>query len=265
LENKKFLAFKSLILKIDLAGNPFGKFMDTILDVLYPQELDCAVCGNKLKEGAMNGICAFCINILPLINSNYCKRCGKPENNSGESCVECDGIQYYFDQALSVFEYSSAVQRLIFRFKYRNETQLSRVLGNFMAQRLREQKDWRYDAIVPVPLHRKRQSERGFNQALLLTSAISQIVDVPVVENTLFRTKQTPVQAGLGRHERFANMKHAFSVSNNTRIKGKNIVLVDDIYTTGSTTSDCSRALLDAGALKVYVLTLATGRPEGAR
>jgi len=258
----RLFTFKSLILKIALATKPLGVFKNTILEVFYPENLDCAICNNKIKDKAINGVCAFCMDFLPLINSNFCKRCGKPKDDTGESCAECDGVQYYFERAVSVFEYSTAVQRLIYRFKYRSETHLSRVLGNFMAQRLSEQKDWKYDAIVPVPLHKKRQSERGFNQALLLTSNISQTLDIPLIENILHRTKQTLVQAGLGRHERFSNLKNAFSVGDNSKIKGKSIVLVDDIYTTGSTVNECSRALIDAGAIKVYVLTLATGRPE---
>jgi ComF family protein len=239
-----------------------GHYKEAALDILYPKDSVCAVCGNKLDNRANLGICAWCNDLLPLITNPFCEKCGKPKKAEIELCAECDGVHNHFEQAMSVFEYTASVQRLIYRFKYRGEQYLSHVLGGFLAKRLKEQKDWDYNALIAVPLHRKRQRERGFNQSALLASEIALRLDMPVLFDALSRVKETSVQAGLGRQERFANLRQAFSVNEKSEIQGKRIVLVDDIFTTGSTVNECSRVLLEAGAEKVYVLTVATGRPQ---
>lgn len=240
----------------------FGRYKEAALDILYPKDGVCAVCGNKLDKSADMGVCAWCNDLLPLIKSPFCEKCGKPKMTENEVCAECDDVYNHFEQAMSVFEYTASVQRLIYRFKYKGEQYLSHVLGGFLAKRLKEQKDWDYSALIAVPLHRKRRRERGFNQSELLASEIALRLDVPVLSDALSRTKETSVQAGLKRQERFANLSHAFSVNRKSGIRGKRIVLVDDIFTTGSTVNECSRVLLEAGAEKVYVLTVATGRPK---
>lgn len=240
----------------------WGRFKEAALDILYPKDIECAVCAGKLDNSAMLGVCGWCMDLLPLIIGPFCEKCGKPKRNENEHCAECDGIKIHFEQALSVFEYTASIQRLIYRLKYRREQYLSSVLGGFLAKRLKEQKGWDYSALVAVPLHKKRQRERGFNQSVLLASEISLKLDVPVLRDVLVRTKETSVQAGLGRHERFANLRQAFSVNGRSGFEGKKVVLVDDIFTTGSTVNECSRVLIEAGAEKVYVLTVATGRPS---
>lgn len=240
----------------------WDRFKEATLDILYPKQRSCAVCDNKIDNSAIMGVCAWCMDLLPLITGPVCGKCGKPKKGETDHCTECDGIKIHFEQALSVFEYTASVQRLIYRIKYRGEQYLSCVLGGFLAKRLKEQKGWDYSALVAVPLHKKRQRERGFNQAALLASEISMMLDVPVIRNVLVRTKETSVQAGLGRQERFANLRQAFSVNEKSGIEGKRVVLVDDIFTTGSTVNECSRVLIEAGAEKVYVLTVATGKPR---
>lgn len=254
--------FKGIIKIIPNHTMELSRFKGATLDILYPKERVCAVCANKIDKTAILGVCAWCIKLLPLITGSFCGKCGKPKKGEAEHCMECDGIQNYFEQALSVFEYTASVQRLIYRFKYSGEQYLSHVLGGFLANRLKEQQDWDYNALVAVPLHRKRQRERGFNQSALLASEVSMRMDVPVLRDVLVRTKETAVQAGLGRQERFANLRQAFVVNDKAVIEGKRVVLVDDIFTTGSTVNECSRILIEAGAEKVYVLTVATGRPK---
>jgi ComF family protein len=250
-----FKVFRKYVLESD-------RYKEAMLDIIYPKDRACAVCGNKLENSTMLGVCAWCMDILPLITDPFCEKCGKPKKADNEICVECDGVHNHFERAMSVFEYTAGVQRLIYRFKYRGEQHLSYVFGGFLAKRLKEQKNWDYSALVAVPLHRKRHRERGFNQSALLAKEIALRLDVPVLFDALSRTKETSVQAGLGRQERFANLSQAFSVNDKSGIQGKRVVLVDDIFTTGSTVNECSRVLLEAGAEKVYVLTVATGRPK---
>jgi len=237
-------------------------FKEATLDILYPKEQVCAVCANKLDKSAVLGVCIWCLDVLPQISQPYCEKCGKPLDYKTEPCNECEGVNNYYEQALSVFEYTAGVQRLIYRFKYRGEQYLSHFLGGFLSKRLKEQKDWEYSYLVPVPLHKKRLRERGFNQASLLASEIAKNLNLTVLGDVLLRIKETSVQAGLGRQERFVNLKQVFSVKDSLKLKGQSVVLVDDIYTTGSTANECSRVLLEAGVKKVYVLTVATGRPK---
>lgn len=191
----------------------WGRFTEAALDILYPKDRVCAVCASKLDNSAILGVCGWCMDLLPFITGPFCGKCGKPTKCEAEHCAECDGIKIHFEQALSVFEYTASVQRLIYRLKYRGEQYLSSVLGGFLTKRLKEQKGWDYSALVAVPLHKKRQRERGFNQSALLASEVSLKLDVPVLRDVLMRTKETLVQAGLGRQQRFANLRHAFSVN----------------------------------------------------
>jgi len=237
-------------------------YKESALDILYPKETVCAVCENKLDKNASMCICEKCMELLPFIKGHFCEKCGKPKRSEGESCKECYGEKIHFEQAVSVFEYTASIQRLIHRFKYKGERYLSHCLGGFLAKKLKEQRNWDYSGIVAVPLHKKRQCERGFNQSELLSQVLAERVEVPVLSDTLIRIKETSVQAGLGRQERFANLKQAFHIRDKEGIIGKRIVLVDDIFTTGSTVNECSRVLIEAGAEKVYVLTVATGRPQ---
>ncbi len=263
-EHMRFFLPQTIFRFFKKHGSEFYLYKESALDILYPREIACEVCGNKLcktDDKAIFGVCAWCMDLLPLIKDPFCEKCGKPKKAETELCTECDGEHIHFEQAMSVFEYTASVQRLIYRFKYRGEQYLSHVLGGLLAKRLKEQRNWEYSAIVAVPLHKKRQRERGFNQAALLASTVAARLDVPVLPDALARTKETSVQAGLGRQERFANLRQAFHIKDKEGIKGKRIILVDDIFTTGSTVNECSRVLLEAGAEKVYVLTVATGRP----
>lgn len=261
LTNNLAQVIKRTLFKISAYSDRLEELAETILDVLYPQSQKCVVCDNKANGHLINGICSNCMQFMPFINEDSCLRCGKALVKDKEKCMECDGITLYFEQAMSVFEYSPALQRLIYRFKYGEETYLYRNLGDFMAQKLKSNISWDYDFLIPVPLHKKRSLHRGYNQAYLLTKSISQSLNVHIAKDVLHRTKDTMVQAGLKKTDRLENLKGAFEVSKGNYLKDKKIVLVDDIYTTGSTVNECSRVLREAGAEKVYVLALAAGRP----
>jgi len=238
-----------------------GGYKNTALDIVYPKGLECIICNQKISEVSEKGLCKWCEDTLPIIKNPFCDRCGKPKVDQAQVCAECSDLDLYFDQAVSLFEYTASVQRLIYRFKYRGEQYLSEALGLLLSGKLKET-SWKYDIIIPVPLHIKRFRNRGYNQAHLLAKTIASVFDKPVLSDVVFRTKETLVQAGLGRQERFVNLTGAFQTKNRDKIKDKSIVLIDDIYTTGSTVNECSRVLLESGARQVFVLTVATGKPH---
>jgi len=169
-------------------------------------------------------------------------------------------MHYHFDRAISVLHYTPEVRQLIHRFKYGGISYLSRTLGRWMAQAYKQRCDWELDIILPVPLHPRRQRQRGFNQSALLARELGRYIDVPVKENVLVRKKYTPAQAGLSKFQRMQNLRGAFEVREPETVRGKSVLLVDDVFTTGSTVDECSKVLLQAGVQRVYVITLTTGR-----
>jgi ComF family protein len=181
-------------------------------------------------------------------------------------CGHCSRHPWYFNRARSALVFDASLAVLIHRLKYKGRTGLARPLGLLMLGALRE--NWQpdeIDAVVPIPLHRRRLRMRGFNQARLLASAClhkqprgpSGWISIPVAEEVLERTRRTASQTGLGRRERIANLKNAFRVRPGKRVANRRLLLVDDVFTTGATANECARVLVKAGARHVDVLTLA--------
>lgn len=173
-------------------------------------------------------------------------------------CGQCREGQVPFDQARSLYVYAEPLTSGLHRFKYQRQTNLAPTLGALLSQGnpySMEEVDW----IAPVPLHIKRLRERTFNQALLLARALQRASGRPLAPRILVRARPTPSQTGLKPKERDQNVQGAFSLSPGARasIKGKTILLVDDIYTTGATVKACARILRKGGAKHVWVLTLA--------
>ena len=231
--------------------------LDAFLDIIYPR-IYCILCHRRLEKKALHGVCNYCIDTLPFINSPRCSLCSKPVEVENILCRECRLFGHDYDQALAVFEYSITMRELIHRYKYGREYNLSRTLGYFMSELLKSC-PWQVDMIIPVPLHKNRQKERGFNQAALLGEYISRRNHIPCVEEILIRSVDTKTQTGFDRYSRTVNLKNAFviSESNEEKIKGRNVLLIDDVHTTGATADSCSKVLHQAGASKVYLLTIA--------
>lgn len=245
-----------------------------IADLIYPPR--CATCGMILEEAGPLPFCPSCEAGLHFIRSPLCPRCGMPfAAAAGEDrlCGDCLSTPRPYALARAVGLYEGTLLEAIQRFKYRGQVGLGRILGSLMADGIRGM--WEMGAfslIIPVPLHRKRLRERGFNQSVILARAISGRCALPLDFLSLDRALFTKPQVGLGREERTANVRGAFTVRRPERVKGERILLVDDVYTTGSTLSECSRMLLDAGADSVAVFTLARavagdqapGKPDDA-
>jgi len=214
-------------------------------------------------------ICPVCAGKITFIKSPLCLLCGVPfENQEGEDhvCGKCLTNSRKFGKARSLGAYDLTLKATILSLKYQGKTRLAGPLGTLLWQTFLQYWDCAsIDLIIPVPLHAKRFRSRGFNQAYLLIQewqfikknhgidSRKLIVDTDI----LIRQKYTLPQTGLKQKERQSNVRNAFKIVNSVNLKGKTILLVDDVFTTGATVNECARVLLKSGAENVDVLTLA--------
>lgn len=239
------------------SGNLLCKLLQRGKDLLFPRR--CPVCDEVVpwKEGL---ICSGCRPKIRYVGEHYCMKCGKPlEKQETEFCGDCSARSHVFDRGRSVFLYPS-VAGSIYRFKYGGR----REYAGFYAAEIRRQlgesiRYWQPDALVPVPIHWKRRAVRGYNQAEELAKKLSQITRIPMRKNLIRRCRNTVPQKLLNLRQRQNNLKKAFNICQDD-VKLDTIILIDDIYTTGSTVDAMASLLKAAGVEKVYVISLAIGR-----
>jgi len=225
------------------------------LELLYPNT--CCFCGKTNK----NSRCFVCEKEIEYVKEPVCKICGKPiSREEKECCADCERESHFFEQGKSVWIHKGPVRGSIYQFKYHNR----RIYGEYYAKemcRLYKEKirEWDIDLIVPVPLHPKRKRQRGYNQAAVLAKLLGKHLRIPVEEHCVLRTKNTKPQKALENKERKKNMKDAFSVQK-LKKEWKNILIIDDIYTTGSTINEVAKCLKKKGAQKVFFLTISIGQ-----
>lgn len=230
-----------------------------LADLVFPPR--CVSCDAGLDGNTGSGLCGRCLGQIALIRSPLCPVCGTPFESAEDGdrlCGACLVRRPPFASARSLGRYEGMLMALIHRFKYREQSRLAGPLGGLLAAG--DFGDFRIgDAslVVPVPLHVQRLRKRGFNQSLLLARAVGRRHGIPVDTRSLRRPVATEPQVALGRQERERNVRGVFTVENAARIQGETVLLVDDVYTTGSTLRECARVLLRAGARGVSVLTLA--------
>lgn len=225
-----------------------------ILDYLYPPR--CPVCDQICADG----ICSSCREKLVYIKKDFCLKCGKPLDDSRqEYCMDCKRRGHAYIQGRALFSYQGAIRKSLYRLKYANKREYARCYGEEMARCLGK---WilqkKITKIVPVPLHPSRRRKRGYNQAALLAKSLGKSLNIPVDEHLLYRVKRTAPQKALTGRERKANLNNAF-VSRKIVRPGERILLVDDIYTTGSTVDAAAECLIRAGKCRIYVITTAIG------
>lgn len=229
-----------------------------IADILFPPE--CAVCGAILTGSGNDLFCSGCLSMFNLISPPLCTACGAPFAYTGGTnhlCEDCIVSRPSFSMARAVGKYDAALLDAIHLFKYHGKISAGKALGKMMAQtRYDSLAIENYSTIMPVPLHARRLRERGFNQSLILAKQISDIFSLPLDFLTLRRKTRTEAQVSLSRKERASNVRGAFEVTDIKAVENKRILLIDDVYTTGSTVKECSKTLMKNGAAEVAVLTL---------
>jgi ComF family protein len=217
------------------------------LDLLLP--LKCLGCG---REGDL--ICPSCRQSLPIIKLPLCQRCGAA-SNEGNLCHSCINYPLTIDGIRSVFQFQGTIRQAILQLKYRRLKAVAAPLSQLLAEYLGSH-PLKGEVIIPVPLHPKRLRERGYNQASLLAKELSRLIGLPVMEDTLVRVKDAVPQARtLSAVQRRRNVQGAFIC--HQRLEGRQILLVDDVCTTGATLDACATALKEAGAASVWGLTAA--------
>ncbi len=230
-----------------------------LMDLLYPEGINCYLCGDKIRGQHTYGVCPVCRKEFIFVGEKSCSMCGKQLDRAG-LCSDCRSFRHYFDRAYSLCVYDGKVKEWIYSFKYAGRSYLARPFGRMMAERIKEiGMDRWVDCVVPVPLHRKKQRQRGYNQSRLLADVISRELGMGKARDLLKRIRETPPLSGLTRLQRMETMEGAFYM-NGKEAAVKNVLLIDDIYTTGSTVNQCARALKEGGLVRVYVFTLASGK-----
>jgi ComF family protein len=238
--------------------------LNDLSEVIFPTQ--CLGCAEILHPFTGQLFCPACKDKIKFITGSLCFICGTTFPDSpaeNHLCGDCLEKRPYFSSARAVFSYENIILNAIHHFKYNRDISIGEMLSSFMADFSFPDIDFTdYSLIMPVPLHIKRLRERGFNQSLILARAFGEKRQIPVNFSLLKRHKFTLTQTGSNRNERKKNIKGAFEVSNRGKIAGKNIILIDDVYTTGATINECAKTLIKAGARKVAVLTLARVLPH---
>ncbi|MFW8602017.1 double zinc ribbon domain-containing protein [Desulfobacterota bacterium M19] len=228
-----------------------------LLDVLFPAR--CLLCSEQLKPGTDILFCPACGGRLTIIQPPLCSCCGRllPDSTGNHLCGACLRQRPAFSRARALFIYDKFSAPLIHDFKYRGRTTGQRTFGALLRRSPVRRELHIPDLIIPVPLHRKRLRQRGFNQALTLARSLFPRNKQIIRGDLLVRQRWTTPQASLNGRERRRNLRNAFMVAGSAPVKGKNILLIDDVFTTGSTLNECAAVLLKSGAHDIQALTLA--------
>ncbi len=226
--------------------------------ILFPRR--CPVC-HEIVEEREELACGICRLKLPYVRGAVCQRCGKPlAFDEQEYCLDCGRRTHFYQQGRAPFVYDEVLRRSISCFKYRGRREYAAFYAEEILKRYaRTILLWQAEALVPIPLHSSRRRKRGFNQAELLAKELSRRSGIPMERRLLIRKKRTKAQKDLNDRERISNLKNAFSVREG-KIPYKKIILVDDIYTTGSTVEEAARILKENGVQTVYFLSICVGR-----
>jgi len=239
------------------------KYLSQLIDIIYPPR--CIICSRFLSADeippSLYHLCNNCLAGLTPITHPICTICGLPFPTTigpDHLCENCLRKRPWYDFLRSPYLYSGPFMGSIQRFKYHSETHLTSSLGQLLSSFAREWMSNLKDfLIVPVPLHRRRLRERGFNQSLLLARVLASDLGNQLDYLSLIRKRYTSPQTGLKKEERRKNVKDAFSIIYPEAVKHKKILLVDDVFTTGHTLNECAKTLKKSRAATVICLTLA--------
>jgi competence protein ComFC len=242
-------------------GQPRDHWLRVALAFFYPEA--CQLCGRERASPAEGYVCARCRGKVRLIQPPFCQRCGLPfagELTTPFECSNCREMDLRFVSARSAVVAGGVVLEAIHRFKYQRALWLEPFLADLLIREAGPAlAGGRWDCLVPVPLHPTKYREREFNQAARLASALGRALRIPVRPEVLRRILPTQTQTRLTRQARADNVRHAFALRPGHRLRGERVVLIDDVFTTGATTSACARILRAGGAGDVCVWTVARG------
>lgn len=231
------------------------KLLNRIAYIFFP--IQCVCCGELLPLDERLRICSNCFKTIRKIEPPYCIVCGIPLDG-GAHCFDCRKTKYKFDLLRSYALYDGVIREMIHMFKYRNKEYLSKSLALFLYEAFKFYRELNESEIVlPVPLHWLKKYIRGYNQTELLAKEFSKLSNIPYINDVIYKSKYTKSQTKLNSELRRRNVEGTFLIEHKEKIYGKNVLLIDDVSTTGTTLNECAKVLKSNGAKKVFCLTLA--------
>lgn len=237
--------------------------LNYIMDLVYPRR--CPICGD-IADPRGNLACPPCKKRLKYVEEPKCKKCGKHvEFNEQEYCFDCVKKDHQYTYGISLWEYDSTMRKSISDFKYKSRREYADFYIEEIIKYYKEEiMIMSPDVLVPIPIHKSKLLDRGYNQAEVLCQGLSSKLGIPTIPNLLMRDKKTLPQKQLNDKERVKNLQQAFSFNEKARFKTNmsinKVLLVDDIYTTGSTIEACSRILIKNGISEVYFVSICVGK-----
>ena len=233
-----------------------GRYLENIVNLVYPRR--CPVC-DDIVPVTDNLICRECITKVKYIKSPRCRRCGKQLFDENVIlCKDCEKKKHVYECGYALYDYQS-MRRSIYRFKYNRRSEYAKYYAKDIYEHIgTEIKSIQADAFIPVPLHPAKEAMRGYNQAEILAKELSRLTGIPCYRNIVKRIVNTVPQKELDDRERQNNLKKAFHIPSDV-VKLNKTIVVDDIYTTGSTVDAVAKELRQHGVGKVYYLTLCIG------
>ncbi len=213
----------------------------------------CFLCGRETEDTKLY-LCENCKKLIKIIKPPICVKCGMPLNEFNMLCDNCKETANYFDEARASFLFDENSSYLFHKLKYDGDKYVAKMLGKYIAKTL---SDWKIkvDIIIPVPLHKKRLKQRGYNQSELIADEVSVLTGIEVRTDLIIKEKHTVPQTKLSREDRKENLKDAFKYISNEKIAGKNILILDDVVTTGATTNEIAKLLRRHRPSKIYVIS----------
>jgi ComF family protein len=244
--------------------------VESLFAVLFPS--DCRICGSALTTISRLPVCAPCVAQLAPLDGLLCSVCGEKlfsgfagSGSDGPLCGLCRRAAPHFRRAVAYGAYDGALRELVHLFKYQGVKPAGKLLGKLLSQAVDGLTLPDATVLVPVPLWPGKRSTRGFNQAEAIARTFLSFRPSPSIQldtSILSRTRETASQTGLTRHQRRANVRGAFAVAVPEKVKGRSVLVVDDVMTTGTTAGECARVLRRAGAKEVFVATVARATRE---
>ena len=232
------------------------KIFKTFLDIMLPPV--CYVCGKSCSS--KYGLCDLCLEKIHPIAPPHCSKCGRRVTNSESLCAECIAKKSCVEKGWSCCHYKDTIKECIHLFKYRGYLGLADIFKDVMAGVIKKHNiQNEVNLIVPVPIYATKKRERTYNHAEILARSLSKSFAVPMDAKNLKKIKWTQSQSELDKEKRLKNVKDAFLAVDRNAFSGKNILLVDDVYTTGATIDECAKALRECGVGRVFSLVLARG------
>lgn len=230
------------------------KIKDNFLEELFPSNFTCYNCNDEIKDNNKYHICKKCLSGIEIIK-NPCVKCGEDLNSFTKYCNNCKTYKRNFDKVVSVSKYDKTAKHLVHKLKYGKVEYIAESIVPFLVDLFNQTKFENIDVITCVPISKERLKDRGFNQAQILAEKLSNKINIIFDGNIIKRIVNTESQTHLTKIERANNLSKAFEVCDNKDLKGKNILIVDDVITTGATMNEIAKLLKNKGANKVYGIT----------